>query len=217
MADQHSEESKARLFVALELPEALRDGIAAWQAKALGDPALRAMRPDSLHITLCFLAHRAERDIPRIEAVLRSLDPRPVELRFEREPLAVPKGRPRLYMLSAVSEAAVSLQAELASALAAERLYESEDRAFHPHVTVARVRSERLAPERGQRRGKARPKRVRKQPAPLPNALEQPFGGVRVVLYRSHLKPQGAEYVVLSGFDLPSPRTPGPEEVNESG
>ena len=208
MAEVSSEpaaESKARLFIALDLPEDVRAQITDWQTKALTDPALRPMRAESLHVTLCFLAHRAEREIPRIEAVIRSLAPRPVKLRFDPEALAVPKGRPRLYMLSAESDDAVALQSELSAALAGERLYEPEERRFRPHVTVARVRSERLAPERGQRRGKARPKRVRKPPAPLPKTLEQAFGSVRLALYRSHLKPQGAEYVALSGIDLPSP------------
>jgi 2'-5' RNA ligase len=205
MSREETQESKARLFVALDLPESIRSGITAWQTKALGDPALRPMRADALHVTLCFLAHRAEKEIPRIEAVMRSLEPRPIELRFDPEPSAVPKGRPRLYTLSASGDSAVAFQGELAKALAAERLYEPEKRHFWPHVTVARVRSERLAPEKGQRRGKARPKRVRKPPGQLPKALEQPFGAVRMVLYRSNLKPQGAEYVALSGVDLPSP------------
>lgn len=205
MAEKQSTESKARLFVALDLPDDVREGIAEWQRKALGDPALRPMRAEALHITLCFLAYRAENEIPRIEAVMRSLEPRPIELQFDPEPSAVPKGRPRLYTLSASGDGAVAFQGELAKALAAERLYEPEDRRFWPHVTVARVRSERLEPERGKRRGKARPKRVRKPPTPLPKTLEQPFGAVRMVLYRSQLKPQGAEYVALSGIDLPSP------------
>jgi 2'-5' RNA ligase len=202
---EQTTEPRARLFVGLELPQEVRGQIALWQRSALTDEALRPMRADALHITLCFLAHRAESQIPRIEAVVRAIKPRPVELRFEPEALAVPKGRPRLYTLSAVSDGAVALQAELSEALAAERLYEPEERRFWPHVTVARVRSERLAPEKGQRRGKSRPKRVRKQPGPLPQAIEQPFGAVRLALYRSHLKPQGAEYVELSGIDLPSP------------
>jgi 2'-5' RNA ligase len=202
---------KARLFVALDLPEDVRRQIVGWQQEALGDPALRPMRAEALHVTLCFLAHRAERDIPRVEQVIRAIERRPVTLRFDAEPSAVPKGRPRLYTLSASSDDAVALQGELAKALAAEGLYEPEDRHFWPHVTVARVRSERQAPERGKRRGKARPKRVRKPPSPLPKALEQPFGCVRVVLYRSNLKPQGAEYVALSGIDLPSPEDKDPE------
>lgn len=205
MSSEPASDAKARLFIALDLPEEVRRRIAVWQQKALGDPALRPMRPEALHITLCFLAYRAEHDIPRIEAVLKGIDSRPVRMRFEPEPSAVPKGRPRLYTLSANSDDAIGLQAKLSKALAAEGLYEPEERRFWPHVTVARVRSERQPPERGKRRGKARPKRVRKPPAALPKALEQPFDAVRLALYRSNLKPQGAEYVALSGVDLSSP------------
>ncbi|MGH2952601.1 MAG: RNA 2',3'-cyclic phosphodiesterase [Solirubrobacterales bacterium] len=179
--------------------------MAAWQREALEDPALRPVRPEALHVTLCFLSYHPEKLIDRIAEVVQALEPRPVELRFEAEPAPRPKGRPRLYALGAESQAAIELQAELSDALEAKRFYEPEKRAFWPHVTVARVRSERLAPKPGQRRGKGRPKRVRKPPRELPRALLEPFGAVRVALYRSNLRPQGAEYVSLAGIDLPPP------------
>jgi 2'-5' RNA ligase len=163
------------------------------------------MRPEALHVTLCFLSYHPEKLIPRIAEVVTSVGARPVELRFEREPAPRPKGRPRLYAVGAHSEGAVALQEELSAALEGERFYEPEKRAFWPHVTVARVRSERQPPGRGERRGRGRPKRVADPPAPLPKALTEPFGAVRVALYRSNLKPQGAEYVSLAGVDLPSP------------
>jgi 2'-5' RNA ligase len=194
-----------RLFVALDLPDPVREQIAAWQAAALTDSSLRPMRPQALHVTLCFLSHRSVAAIPRIESLLHSVRPRPVELRFEPEPSPLPKGRPGLYALAAESEQARELQGELAELLSAERLYKPDDRPFWPHVTVARVRSERAAPERGERRGKGRPRRVKKLPTPLPKALLEPFGAVRVALYLSNLKPQGAEYERLAGVDLPSP------------
>jgi 2'-5' RNA ligase len=195
---------RARLFVALDLPDRVRDELTRWQQRALRDPALRPMRPETLHVTLCFLAHHPEKAIPRILEIVGSVSPRPVELRFEPEPSPRPKGRPRLYAVGGRSESAEALHAELSEALAAAGFYRPEKRGFWPHVTVARVRSERLAPEPGRRRGKGRPKRVTKPPDRLPKALEQPFGFVRVALYRSHLKPQGAEYVRLGGVDLPS-------------
>ncbi|GEM_PF-62769 len=198
-------DASARLFVALDLPDPVRDEIAAWQARALTDSALRAMRPQALHVTLCFLSHRSVAAIPRIETLLRSLRPRPVELRFEPQPAPIPKGRPGLYALAAESEAARALQGELSELLRSERLYKPDDRPFWPHVTVARVRSERAAPERGERRGKGRPRRVKNPPTSLPKALVEPFKAVRVALYLSNLKPQGAEYERLAGVDLPSP------------
>lgn len=195
---------RARLFVALDLPDRVRDGLAAWQREALADPALRPMRPESLHVTLCFLSSQPEQAIPRIARVISSLAVRPVELCFDPQPSPMPKGRPALYAIGGSSEAATKLQAELSEALAEERVYKPEKRGFWPHVTVARVRSERLPPERGQRRGKGRPRRVKQPPELLPKPLTEPFGAVRIALYRSDLKPQGAEYVSLAGVDLPS-------------
>jgi 2'-5' RNA ligase len=196
---------RARLFVALDLPEQVRDGIAAWQRGAFADPALRPMRPESLHVTLCFLGYHPEQAIPRIAGLISAIEPRPVELSFDPEPSPIPKGRPRLYAVGGRSESASGLQEEISGALIAGGFYKPEKRGFWPHVTVARVRSERLPPDAGKRRGKGRPRRVTKPPARLPKALERPFEFVRVALYRSNLKPQGAEYVRLGGVDLPSP------------
>ena len=205
MATDASSEAKLRLFVALDLPEPVRNAIATWQGRALADPALRAMRPEALHVTLCFLSTQAEKAVTRIAEVVASVPVRPIEMRFEAEPRAVPRGRPGLYTLSADSPAAKRYQHELAGALESARFYESEKRPYWPHVTVARVRSERLAPEPGKRRGKGRPRRVQSPPASLPKSLTEPFGAVRTALYRSNLKPEGAQYESLAGVDLPPP------------
>jgi 2'-5' RNA ligase len=197
---------RVRLFVALDLPDQIRDGLARWQQRALEDPALRPMRPEALHVTLVFLGYQPEKAIPRIAEIVDSVGPRPVELRFDPEPSPIPKGRPRLYAAGGRSDSAERLHRELSEALQAARLYEPEKRSFWPHVTVARVRSERLPPGRGERRGRGRPRRVIKPPSRLPQALTEPFGAVRIALYRSNLKPQGAEYVRLHGVDLPSRR-----------
>jgi 2'-5' RNA ligase len=196
---------QARLFVALDLPDQVRERLARWQERALEDPALRPMRPDAMHVTLVFLGYQPERAIPRIVGILDSIEPRPVELRFDPEPSPIPKGRPRLYAVGGRSEPATQLQRELSAALEKAGLHKPEKRSFWPHVTVARVRSERLPPEPGERRGRGRPRRVTKPPARLPKALTEPFGAVRLALYRSNLKPQGAEYVRVHGVDLPSP------------
>jgi 2'-5' RNA ligase len=196
---------RARLFVALDLPDRVRDGLAEWQAQALTDPALRPVKPEALHVTLCFLGYHPEKTIGRIVELIERTERRPVEMRLEPEPVPIPGGRPRLFAIGSSSPAAEALQAQLSDALEAERLYEPEKRPFWPHLTMARVRSERLPPAKGQRRGKGRPKRVERRPAGLPEGLTEPFGAVRVALYRSNLKPQGAEYVRLGGVDLPSP------------
>jgi RNA 2',3'-cyclic 3'-phosphodiesterase len=163
------------------------------------------VKAEALHVTLCFLSYHPEKAIDRILELVGRVAPRPVEVRLEPEPVPIPGGRPRLFAIGAVSPATEALQQKLSDALEAERFYVPEKRPFWPHLTVARVRSERLPPAKGQRRGKGRPKRVDKRPQALQATLTEPFGAVRVALYRSNLKPQGAEYERLGGVDLPSP------------
>jgi RNA 2',3'-cyclic 3'-phosphodiesterase len=194
MSKERPKSPRARLFVALELPEAVRAGIAAWGRKALDDPALRPVAPQSLHITLAFLGWTAEKEIPRLaEIVAASGGPAPtIEL---GDPAPRPqRGRPRLFALPAASPGTIDLQAGLQERLVAARLYKPEKRPFWPHVTVARVRREE--------RGSKRPARVARPPKALPKDLSRAFCGVRMTLYRSELQPQGAQYTPLAQVEL---------------
>lgn len=185
---------RARLFVALDLPDGVREGIVAWGHRELRDPALRVVPSESLHVTLAFLGYLPEKEIGRLGGLVEALRaPAPsIEL---GDPLAKPSlRRARLFALPAVSSGAVSLQAELERALVAERLYKPEKRPFWPHVTVARVKS--------AERGSARPATVERAPGGLPSALLQPAICRRLSLYRSELSPQGARYVPLVQVEL---------------
>jgi len=187
---------RARLFFALDLPGAVLDGIDAWGREELGDPALRRIPPESLHITLAFLGYLPEKEIPRLTEIgeaSRGPSPR-IAL---GDPVQRPeRGRPRLFALPAESAATVALQARLLERLVAAGLYEPEKRSFWPHVTVARVRREE--------RGSKRPAPVSRPPGTLPKALLRPFGGVRITLYRSELQPRGAQYIPLAQVELPA-------------
>jgi RNA 2',3'-cyclic 3'-phosphodiesterase len=195
VAKEQPKSPRARLFVALDLPEPTREGLVAWGREALADPALRPGAPESLHITLAFLGHRAEEEIEAIaEAVRESAAPAPwVELRDpEQRP---PRGRARLYALPAISPGAEALQAGLALRLVEGGFDEPEKRPFWPHVTVARVRSEA--------RGSRRPAVVSEPPGAIPEELAEPRIAVRMALYRSELQPTGARYVPLAQVELP--------------
>ncbi|HEX8689483.1 MAG TPA: RNA 2',3'-cyclic phosphodiesterase [Solirubrobacterales bacterium] len=198
MAKERLKSPRARLFVALDLPDPVRDGLAAWGREALGDPALRRVAPESLHITLAFLGYLAEKEIPRLaEIVEASGGPAPrIQL---GQPVPRPeRGRARLFALPADSPATVELQAVLQGRLVEARLYKPEKRPFWPHVTVARVRREE--------RGSKRPAVVSRPPKTLPKGLLRPFDGVRLTLYRSELQPRGAQYIPLAQVELPAGR-----------
>jgi RNA 2',3'-cyclic 3'-phosphodiesterase len=195
MAKERLKSPRARLFVALDLPAEVRDGIAAWRKEALSDPALRPVPTEALHVTLAFLGYRAEKEVGAIaEAVRQSAGPAPwLELRDpERRP---PRGRARLFALPAISPGAEALQAGLVQRLSEAGFYEPEKRPFWPHVTVARVRPEA--------RGSRRPAVVSDPPAKLPEGLSEARICRRMTLYRSELQPQGAQYVPLAQVELP--------------
>jgi RNA 2',3'-cyclic 3'-phosphodiesterase len=195
MAKERSKSPRARLFVALDLPEEMRQGVADWGREALADPALRPVAPESLHVTLAFLGHRPEQEIEQIAEVVRgSAAPAPwLELR-DAEPRP-PRGRARLYALPAISPGAEALQEGLQQRLVAGGFYEPEKRLFWPHVTVARVRPEA--------RGSRRPAVVSNLPAKLPDELSEARICRRMTLYRSVLQPRGARYIPLAQVQLP--------------
>jgi len=196
MSKERLKSPRARLFVALDLPDRVRAGIVAWGGRALADPALRPVAEESLHVTLAFLGWTAEKQIPRLGAIVESCAG-PAPRIALGDPVRRPeRGRPRLFALPVDSPATLALQARLQEELVAARLYEPERRPFWPHVTVARVRREE--------RGSKRPARVAKLPGALPKELLRPFGGVRLTLYRSQLQPQGAQYTPLAQVELPA-------------
>jgi RNA 2',3'-cyclic 3'-phosphodiesterase len=196
MAKQRLKSPRAKLFVALDLPGAVRGGIEAWGARELVDPALRRVPPRSLHVTLAFLGWRPEKEIPALSGIVaESCAPAP-SLRLG-QPVGRPeRGRARLFALPVESPGAIALQAGVEERLVAARLYEPEKRPFWPHVTVARVKREE--------RGSKRPAPVSSPPGALSEELLRPFDAVRITLYRSELQPRGAQYTPLAQVELPA-------------
>jgi 2'-5' RNA ligase len=181
---------RARLFLALELPDAVRSELVEWRSAALaGREDLRPVAPEALHVTLVFLGYKAEKDIPRIassafEAVGALAPP-------ELAPagvVPVPKRDPRLFALDLTDAdgSCAELQGAASGALAAARFYKPEKRPFWPHVTLARVkRHVRRAPG------------IDAEPPELGS-----FAAQDVTLYRSLLRPQGAVYEPLERLTL---------------
>jgi 2'-5' RNA ligase len=187
---------RVRAFVALAPPTATIEAIADWQRRALdGREGLRAIGPDALHLTLAFLGHRDGEEIERARTALlaAAAEPVPVPVRLEPEPIALPRRRPRVVAFAATSPGAVSLHEALVAWLAAAGLTDPDGRPFRPHLSVARVRGDSAAG------------RSRRAVAGLPSLgpAGHTFDAVRVALYRSQLRSQGARYSVLADVDLP--------------
>jgi RNA 2',3'-cyclic 3'-phosphodiesterase len=178
-----------RLFVALDLPDPVRDALGALAAAA--DPGVwRALGRDALHVTLAFLGPRPPTAVAAIEALLAAEagGPAPPLALAEAEVLPPRRGRVLTARIDDPTGALGDLQARVSAALVAAALYTPEKRPFHPHATVARLRP------------RARPPRA----ADLP--LEPlAFHPAAVTLYVSRLHPSGANYEPLARAPLVTP------------
>jgi 2'-5' RNA ligase len=199
VAKERLKRPRARLFVALDLPQDVRAGLVDWQRTALADPALRVVRPEALHMTLVFLGYQNEKDVKAIAKEAFDVDSQAPAVELVREPVGVPPGkRPRLIALAANSDETVALQKQVEERLVEARFYEPEKRAFWPHLTVARVKPE--APK------SRKPALITTPPHPLPEHMFRFFRPARLVLFKSHLRRSGAEYEALAELELPTDR-----------
>ena len=173
--------SGVRLFAALELPGDVRAALSSWGARVSArEPAVRLVSTDALHVTLVFLGSQRPEDVEELADVVtgaaRRLDPLAIS-----EAAWLPPRRPGVLVADLIEdgERLAGLQADLAEALAPWR--EPEERAFRPHVTVARVR-------RGER--------VARPDVPAPPRLI--FDPAAVVLHRSRPGPGGSVYEAVA-------------------
>jgi RNA 2',3'-cyclic 3'-phosphodiesterase len=197
VAKERLKSPRARLFIALDLPQDVRSGVVDWQQTALADPALRIVRPEALHITLVFLGYQAEKERKAIARAAFATEAEAPAVELQAEPIGVPPGkRPRLIALGANSEETLALQAGVQERLVAGGFYEPEKRPFWPHLTVARVKPE--APK------SRKPALIRIEPHPLPEHMFRFFRPTRLVLFKSHLRRTGAEYEPMAELELPT-------------
>ncbi len=127
-----------RLFIAVEFPPSFRR---AWQrgAEAVRSRCVRGSFPPegNLHMTLCFLGETPPERVNEVIAAMDRTDSPPIPL------TAGPLGRFRsrggdtVYRAVEAGEELYRLQRTLASELA-KRGFSLEERAFTPHLTVAR-------------------------------------------------------------------------------
>ncbi len=180
--------SSARLFVALELPAAVRTALARWGREVCAaDPALRAVGEEALHVTVHFLGERPRDDITGLRSAIARAPARAIPLVTAGALWLAPR-RPRVLTV-AIGDTTGALEAlhrALGPSLeAATPGWRRETRPFRPHVTVARVGRD------------ARPGR---QAVPEPPELS--CAATAVVLMESRLSPAGAAYEPLEGLSL---------------
>lgn len=178
-----------RLFVALDLPEDLRDGLMAVQdGLGLG----REVPEDNLHLTLAFLDDQPMQVAEQVHDMLSALRAPQVALRVRGAEL-FGGGQPSLIAAMVErSTALVGVQAKVAQAVRLAGV-DLPRRRFRPHVTL--VRFPRHLPD-------VAPVRIGRWLAAHGDlALDGGMAG-QVTLYRSHLHAEGPIYEALASYPL---------------
>jgi 2'-5' RNA ligase len=177
-----------RLFFAVALPAEVR---AALGRLATEPAAYRWVAPDALHVTLAFLGEQPSTQLATLGEVGRAAAAgcAPGELRLGDAGSFGPRRAPRVLWLGLAGETdrLLALHQALDAALRAAG-FPTEERAFAPHITLAR------------RRAGAAPDAV----APWPPS-GVPRGRIplrALTLYESRLSPRGATYIPHLDFAL---------------
>lgn len=134
-----------RLFIALDLPVEVRNEAAAVQQRLQRAEAapVRWARAEGLHLTLQFLGETAETQVAPLLAALNALPAPTFSLRLERAGCFPDVRRPRVIFLGLGGELHALHQLQLAVLAASATLgFAAEERAFHPHITLGRVKPE---------------------------------------------------------------------------
>jgi 2'-5' RNA ligase len=175
-----------RAFVAVRLPDAVLDAVAERTA-ALDVPDRRTTR-EQWHLTLQFLGNRA--DVDAVTAALRGLDVSPGSARLGGAG-AFPRPTRATVLWLGLAEGG-ELLARLADAVmqrTASLGHERDDRAYRPHLTLARCKS---------------PTDLREVIASIGDAPIGPGWRVdAVAVFESETRPEGARYLERASIALP--------------
>lgn len=180
-----------RLFIGVELPEEIKEELAELKLLTPRIDSARWIEKQNLHLTLKFLGHVPEELVEilskRIEASVRGGGAFEFAL---GEAGAFPTRRRARILWYGVDDGEDALEKLAGSIEAAAETcgYRPEKRPFHPHITLARI----------------------KTPQDVSSALEAIDGKLRnravsvphVALFESILKRTGAEYSVIDRFRL---------------
>ena len=196
-----------RTFVAIELPPPARQEVqerqrhlrGALDQEGLGD-LMRWTLASNLHLTLRFLGDTSAAQREQIETALAALAAGAPPLRLAVHQLgAFPSLRkPNIVWLDFAGDLPALLPLQGAIEAAAQAAgFAAEERAFAPHLTIARAQKN-AAPPLLARAGEA----LRAVAAAAPAAPPALFAVERIYLIRSDLRPAGPVYRPLAVFDL---------------
>ena len=183
-----------RTFVAVEIPDALRTEMIAYQKRLQSfDARVRWVKPHQMHITLKFLGEIDQTQADLLDELFQSVahEAEPFEVDVQGLGAFPNLRRPSILWsgITAGADALIGL-AHSVDAAAGELGFKKEKRDFNPHLTLGRVKSLKGLPPLLER--------IKKDES-------KSFGSFRAsefVFMQSELKPTGAVYTRLNTYKL---------------
>lgn len=175
-----------RLFVAIKPPEEI---LQALQRVAPHLSGTRAVKEESLHITLRFIGNVESPEVDAIDSTLSRIKGRPFDLRLRGVGHFPPRGRPKgLWVGVERSDPLHAVQGRIERALVSYGL-EPERRKFKPHITVGRIKD---TPSH----------QIAEYMAVNGTFVSDPFEITHFHLYQSTLNSGGSIYDILETYPL---------------
>lgn len=191
-----------RLFVAIDLdPEILKRVARFAEGVQSLAPDVRWTPAESWHITLKFIGEVNDKDVEKVKAQLAKVGAAPSSIQFRGTGFFPTPRSARVFWAGVQGDSSLSALAESVDRLLGAIGIPFEERAFTPHLTLARSGSGRPSREKADRANN-RFARLQQRLAKLPEADFGTMTAREFILYQSKTSPKGAEYTKLARYEL---------------
>ncbi len=181
-----------RLFIAIDIPENVKDDIYSFTADLFGeDRSIRIVPASNIHVTLRFLGNININKIGKIENTIRMTADsfKKFRYRITGSVNAFPALRSARVVFLEIGDGDMQIS-EIYNLLdnnLSKIKIRKESRKFVPHITIARIRDK---------------KNIEKLTGSNPAGPSGWMDCLDITLFESHLKSHGAEYSIIGKFSL---------------
>jgi len=132
---------KQRFFVAIELPQQVRDNLAQVCQYFINKELFlgRCTRPENIHLTLKFLGEVKSEMVPAIDAALKTISHKSMQVNLGSLDVLPTRKNIRILFAHVIGDRLSSLAKKIDDVLA--DTFEPEIRPFKSHATIARIKS----------------------------------------------------------------------------
>jgi|SRR5580704_5639278 2'-5' RNA ligase len=193
-----------RLFIALDIDEVIRARISRFMDGLRGfAPDARWVRAESLHVTLKFIGEQPELAVEQTKLVLSAVTTDALEIRFRGYGFFPTAKSARVFWIGIEAGPELASLAAIVDEKTAALGIPKEDRAFSPHLTLARGGGGSGSPR--WREGDGANRSFQRLQEKLTVLSTPEFGTMTArefFLYQSQLSPKGSTYTKLANFTL---------------